>query len=113
MAALSHLGVPIYGPLLPLFLFKSRAGGRFRREHASQAFSFQCAFLLAWVVLVVLAVSGLVGWVVLPIVLAVAFVAQLPNVARAFKGEPPLQVMPLTLLRIPEPPPTPGGTTAI
>lgn len=98
IAALSHCGVPLYGLLLPLLVWAFSERHPFRRRHASQAFSFQCVFLAGWVVAVVLMMTGRVEPLVLLAVLAAAMVVELPQMARALVGRPPLPLVPVTLL---------------
>ncbi len=117
LAAASHLGVPVYGPLLPLAIFFASKGKAFRQQHASRAFTFQCLFLLGWIVLVGLMAVGAIDPVVLLLVLAGVFVVEMPNVIQALLGRPPIHIVPMTILKVdedrpdrdpPSPPPAAG-----
>ena len=98
IAAVAHLGIPLYSVFCPLVVWTISASHPFRREHARQAFSMQVTFLAVWVVLVVLMAFNVLATSVLLTVLAVGFVAELPQVARALAGRPPLRLIPFELL---------------
>jgi len=99
IGALAHLGVPIYGFILPLVVWAVAKESPFRRAHARQAFSFQVGFIAVWVVGVVLMALGTLSPLVLLALLGVGFVAELPQVARALRGQPPLRLIPFEVLR--------------
>jgi uncharacterized Tic20 family protein len=99
VAALAHLGVPIYGLFLPLIVWAVSAASPFRRAHARQAFSFQCVFLALWVVAVGLTIFGLLSPLILLAIVAIAFLFELPQVRRALAGEQPLRMVPFALLQ--------------
>lgn len=98
MAALAHLGVPIYGPFLPLALFWFPAPSRFRRRHASAAVSFQLVFIAAWVVIVALSALAFVSPITMLWVLLAVFVIELPNVVGAAIGREPIRIVPFQVL---------------
>lgn len=98
LAAASHLGAPLYGPLLPLAIFFTSRGKRFRQTHAARAFTFQCVFILCWIVLVGLMAAGTIDALVLGAVLAGAVVLELPNVVQALRGRPPMHILSGTIL---------------
>jgi len=54
----------------------------------------QGAFLAVWVVVLALAGSGVTTWAVPPLTLLAVLVLEIPNVARALAGRPPLRVLP-------------------
>jgi uncharacterized membrane protein (UPF0136 family) len=107
IAALSHLGVPIYGPLLPLGIFFGSKSSSFRQNHASQGFSFQCAFMGVYIVLFALYVVEILDDVVIILALLAAVALEAPNVIRAMRGRPPVPVIPVVLLRPAAPASTP------
>jgi hypothetical protein len=93
VAAIAHLGIPIYSVFLPLTLYRMSTQP-FRRMHARRAIPVQGVFLAFWVVLLALAESGVIAWAVLPLVLIAALLLEVPNVARALAGKPPLALLP-------------------
>jgi uncharacterized Tic20 family protein len=99
VAALAHLGVPIYGLFLPLIVWAVSASKPFRRAHARQAFSFQCIFLALWVVAVGLTIFGALSPLALLSILAVALLIELPQVRRALVGEQPFRMVPFEILQ--------------
>jgi uncharacterized Tic20 family protein len=99
IAALAHLGVPLCGPFLPLVVWVVSSGSRFRRDHASQAFSFQCAFFVFYAVAAVFVVAGSVSPVVLLIMLSLGALAEAPQVIRALFGHQALKIAPIQVLR--------------
>ena len=98
IAAIAHLGLPIWGFFLPLLVWATSGQDPFRRAHARQAFAFQIAFLAVWVVLVVLMMSDVLPLSRLLAVAAVAFGLELLQVARALVRRPPLRLVPLDRL---------------
>jgi hypothetical protein len=100
IAAVAHLGVPIYSVFLPLIIWAVSASHPFRRAHARQAFSFQCIFLVAWVVAVGRSVFGLLPPLDLLPILAVAFAVELPQVATALAGRRPMKLVPFEVLPV-------------
>jgi hypothetical protein len=100
VAALAHLGVPCWGPVLPLIVWAVSSGRPFRRAHASQAFSFQSVFIVGWAVLTGLVMGGVVGGGVPLVVLTIAFAVELPQVARGLGGKPPRRLVPFEVLAV-------------
>ena len=66
--------------------------------HAARAFTFQCVFILCWIVLVGLMAAGTIDALVLAAVLAGGFVLEMPNVIQALRGRPPMHILPMTIL---------------
>jgi hypothetical protein len=107
IAAASHLGVPLYGPVLPGVIWATSSHHSFRRIHAAQAFSFQVVFIVVWVLLIGTYLvtasrpSGAPenGPFVLLGVLLITLVLELPNVVLALAGKPPLPLPPFWILR--------------
>ena len=95
VAALAHLGVPIFSVLLPLAVWSSSPPQSFQRAHARQAFSFQVVFLACWVVLVTLMAIGAVAPMTLLAVGGLGLLLELPNVARALAGNGPIRLIPV------------------
>src|SRR5260370_36340855 len=89
LAALAHLGVPLYSVLLPLVVWATSGTKPFRRAHARQAFSFQCLFLVVWLIAVGLMLFGVLGPLMLVAVLAVGLVLEFAQVVVAMAGRPP------------------------
>jgi len=87
-AAASHLGMPFWSFLLPLFVWLLSKPDSFQRIHARQAFSFQLVWLPVGFVGTVLMI-----WAVEPLLLLIAlgFIIELPQVARALIGRPPFR----------------------
>ena len=99
LAALSHLGVPLYGPFLSLGIFYASGGSSFRQRHANQAFALQCIVSALWVPAVVLMATGLIEPLLLVVFLALVLIVELPNIIRALQGRFPIVIVPLSLLR--------------
>ena len=107
IAAASHLGVPLYGPVLPGVIWAASSNHPFRKVHAAQAFSFQVVFIVVWV----LAIGAYLVTTAMPsgapelgplALLAVALVSvalEVPNVVRALAGKQPLPLPPFRILR--------------
>jgi hypothetical protein len=60
-AAVSHLGVPFWGPILPTVAWAVAPTGSFRREHARHACSYRLIYLPFHLFFTVLMVWGPVG----------------------------------------------------
>jgi uncharacterized Tic20 family protein len=99
LAVLGHFGVPFYGPLLPLVVWALAGRSNFLRAHASQAFSFQCLFLIIYLPTMILVVTKTVSLFVLPVLILAALVAEVLNAIRALRGESVIRVVPIRLLR--------------
>jgi hypothetical protein len=98
LAAVAHLGVPFASVGPSLAIWSSTAAGSHPRTHARRAFSYQCLYLVFHVAFtVVMALTG--DPVPLLICLAVGFLLELPQVALALVGRPPLPVPPFLLLK--------------
>lgn len=98
IAAIAHLGVPLFGVILPLAIWATSPPGSFQRTHASQALPFQALFLALWIVLVVGMAVGSVAPTTLLIVLSSAFVLEIPQVILALVGRPPVRLIPIRFL---------------
>ena len=98
VGALAHLGIPIYGFVLPLVIWAMCRTKPFRRDHARQAFAFQCAFLLPYAAAVALVTFDDLDVIVLAVVLGIGFLLELPQVVRALSGRRPLGLVPFRLL---------------
>jgi hypothetical protein len=98
LAAAANLGVPFASIGPSLAIWANTATGTHPRAHARRAFSYQCVYLAFHVVFtVVMLVSG--DPKPLLICLAVGFVLELPQVALALLGRPPLPLPPFLLLK--------------
>lgn len=93
-AVLSHMGIPLYGPMLPMLISLKSKKGSLSRAHARQALSFQCAFLVVWVAISALAVIGLLSPLFMVGTLALGFALEVPQAVRAFRGDWPLAIGP-------------------
>ena len=92
VGALAHLGVPFMGPFLPLGVGAMNEQP-FRKEHARQALTFQLGFIAIWLVVTVLTiVLAVLPPSVLPVILGIAFLAEVPQIARALSGKPPFRL---------------------
>jgi uncharacterized Tic20 family protein len=98
VGALAHLGIPIYGFILPLVIWAMCRTKPFRRDHARQAFAFQCAFLVPYASAVGLVMFGDLDPIVLAVMLGIGFLLELPQVVRALSGRRPLGLVPFQLL---------------
>ena len=91
--------MPLWSVLTPALLFAMGNPSGLRRRHASAAFSFQVVFLLLWVMFVPAVIVGaVVQPEVMPIVLGVVFLLQLPNVMLALAGREPIRMVPVWIL---------------
>lgn len=92
VGALAHLGVPFMEPFLPLGVGAMNEQP-FRKEHARQALTFQLAFIAIWFVVTVLTILlAVLPPSVLPVILGIAFLAEVPQITRALTGKPPLRL---------------------
>jgi hypothetical protein len=99
LAAFANLGVPIYGPFLPLLVWAvSGTKHPLARAHARTAFTFQCAFFAVYVPTAVFVMLDPTRILVLVVLLGGAFVLELPNVIRAVRGSNPWRLIPLMIL---------------
>jgi hypothetical protein len=98
VAAVAYFGVPLYGPILPLILCAVSAPRSFRRLHGGVAFTQQCTFLLLYLPVVTLFAFGVLSASVIAVLLALAFLVELPQAVRALLGRRPLRVIPLRIL---------------
>jgi uncharacterized Tic20 family protein len=98
VGALSHLGIPIYGFILPLIVWAVSEKKPFRRAHSRQALSFQCVFLVPYVICIGLMAFGKLNALVPVTLLAVGFVLEIPQVRRALAGRPPRRLIPVEVL---------------
>jgi uncharacterized Tic20 family protein len=98
VGALAHLGIPICGFILPLVIWSVCRTKPFQRAHARQAFAFQCLFLVPYVAVVGLVMFGDVDPIAAAAMLGFGFLLELPQVARALTGRPPLRMVPVNLL---------------
>ena len=106
LAGVAHLGVPLYGPVLPLGVWAVSGKDSLLRRHDSQAFSFQLVFMVMWVILIgsylvtTALPSGAPGWgpVVMVVVVGVALILEIPNVVRGLRGREPLRIPPFKIL---------------
>lgn len=93
LAALSHLGMPLCGVLLPLLLsFADDARTPFCKVHVHHALGFQIRFFLVVLVFMGLQMALPENQVVYPAYLlacAAALGLEIPNVRRALAGDPP------------------------
>jgi uncharacterized Tic20 family protein len=93
VAAFAHLGIPIYGPLLPLIVRAVSKDKPFRREHASQALAYQLCFYGLWLILTVLCIIyEALPMNVMGVVAVLGFLLEVPQVARALRGQPPFHL---------------------
>lgn len=80
------------GPLLPLSVGGISAEP-FRKEHARQALTFQLGFFALWIVVSVLSIIvAVVPPSVMVVVLGLGFLAEMPQLACALFGRPPIRI---------------------
>lgn len=95
-AILANLGIPFFGPLLPLVVWTTHRRGGLPQRHAVQALGFQLVFTAIWLSVVVIESgrSSPNGSVLLTI-FSVGFLLQLPQIARACQGRYPHRYIPV------------------
>ena len=96
LAAASHLGFPFYTVLLPVVIWVTSQPRSFVRSHARQALSFQCLFLVAWIISLMFVVFRND---MRPLVLCAltALVVESVQIIRALRGRQPIQMLPAIL----------------
>lgn len=90
--------MPLWSVLTPGLLFALGNPSGLRRRHASAAFSFQVVFLACWIGCVFAVGFASMAPEVMPIVLGVVFLLQLPNVMLALVGREPIRMVPVWIL---------------
>jgi hypothetical protein len=95
IAAAAHLGVPSFSVITPLIVWSLSSPGTLPRRHARQAFSYQCLYLPIHIALTALMLFG--PFMPLLLCLTAGFALELPQIALAMAGRPPLRLLPTVL----------------
>ena len=93
IAAISHCGIPFYGPFLPWVILWKSKDNEFRMRHARAALRFQLDFLAVYVLMVFLVIAFDSPMFYLLVLLVFGLLVEFMNVFRALRGNLPIRIL--------------------